>query len=85
MEVINDAAGRSVQFGSNYNEILTTKEPQQQSILQDVKRTRKTFVTSKQTFFNRIACFWPANVKNILIDIILKKQTFLKNIGFFCF
>ena len=36
LEVINDVAGRSVQFGSDYNEILTTKEPQRQSILQVV-------------------------------------------------
>ena len=33
LEVINDADERSVKFGSDYNEILTTKEPQQ-SILQ---------------------------------------------------
>ena len=32
LEVINDAAGRSVKFGSDCNEILT-KEPQRQSIL----------------------------------------------------
>ena len=33
LEVINFAAGRSVQFDSDYNEILTTHEQQPQSIL----------------------------------------------------
>ena len=32
LEVINDAAKCSVKFGSDYNEILTTNEQQQQSI-----------------------------------------------------
>ena len=50
VESINFAAGRSVKFGSDYNEILTTKEQQRQSILQVVLQTRRTFATSKQTF-----------------------------------
>ena len=33
LEVTDDAAGRSVQFDSDYNEILTTNEQQRQSIL----------------------------------------------------
>ena len=36
LEVINDGVGRSVKFGGDYNEILTTKEQQRQSILQIV-------------------------------------------------
>ena len=36
LKVINDAAGRSVKFGCDYNKILTTKEPQRQGVLQFV-------------------------------------------------
>ena len=36
LEVTNDAAERSVQFDSDYNDILTTNEQQRQSILQVV-------------------------------------------------
>ena len=36
LEVINGAAERSVQFDSDYNEILTTKAPHRQIILQIV-------------------------------------------------
>ena len=36
LEVINDAAERSVQFDSDHNDILTTNEQQRQSILQVV-------------------------------------------------
>ena len=36
LEVTDDAAERSVQFDSDYNDILTTNEQQRQSILQVV-------------------------------------------------
>ena len=52
---MNDAAGRSVQFDNDYNEILTTKEQQRQSIPQVVEQTtHRTFATSKQTFSKHI-------------------------------
>ena len=55
LKVVNDAAERSVKFGSDYNEILTTNEQQRQSILQVVEKTRRTFPnTSKKTFSKNI-------------------------------
>ena len=55
LKVNNDAAERSVKFGSDCDKVLTTNEQQQQSILQVVKQTRRTFFnTSKQTFSKSI-------------------------------
>ena len=43
LEFFNDAAEHSVKFGSDFNEILTTNEQQQQSKLQAVEQTCKIF------------------------------------------
>jgi len=51
LKVVNDAAERTVKFGSDYTDAITKNEARRQAILQEVELSRKSYPKSTKQCF----------------------------------
>ena len=55
LHVVNDAAERSVKFGSDYSQVRTKSESHRQNVLQSVELGRRAFPKATKKVFTRLA------------------------------